>query len=128
VGLWVEVEYLLDELIESELPLQESVLISVINVCRSQQQQAQQGQWSSTNRNAAAEQEVDDSSISLWSHATDTEKQAVTKSQVQWARALWLVQRYGLKTGLFQAPMSNLHAFMCRYMCALRVCHALTVV
>jgi pentatricopeptide repeat protein len=82
VGLWEELENLLDELVEAGLA-QESVLISVINACRSPH---------STQLDKKPATDVD---RILWSHYPAD----MAPAEDRWARAVWLVKRYGKRIG-----------------------------
>ena len=82
-GMWDQVELLLNEMIFLGLPLQESILISVINVCR---------------MSAISNLPVynSNSSTSPHSHIKSTILLPLSSSQnsKDWTRAVWLVEKW----------------------------------
>lgn len=116
--MWHEVEILLDEMEAFGIPLQESVVISVLNVCRGQSAAIKSNMESSSGSGSGSGAEFDlsmrgsesigitSSSPTSSSSQTSFSAQSSTyivndmRSKVttcQWARTLWLIENYGLR-------------------------------
>lgn len=92
--MWHEVEILLEEMQAFGIPLQESVMISILNVCRTLLP-IQKTSDSSTTFNTYAindDSNISDDSVLL---AMNDMRSKVTSCQ--WSKTLWLIQNYGLK-------------------------------
>ena len=92
VGMWYEVEILLEEMQAFGIPLQESVMISVLNVCRTL---LPLPKTSDPSTSFNTYETNDDSSDESVLPGMNDMRSKVTSCQ--WARTLWLIQNYGLK-------------------------------
>jgi hypothetical protein len=90
--MWHEVEVLLEEMQAFGIPLQESVMISVLNVCRTLLPLPKTSDpLTSLNTYESSDDHSDDPAPS----GMNDMRSKVTSCQ--WARTLWLIQNYGLK-------------------------------
>ena len=85
--MWHEVEILLEEMEAFGIPLQESVVISVLNVCRG----SQKNQDSNSNLSSSSDT-VKSDSLSLGGNDMRTKV-----TTCQWAKTMWLIENFGLK-------------------------------
>jgi hypothetical protein len=99
--MWYEVEILLKEMEVFGIPLQESIVISVLNVCRGQYSPMDKNQFSRNLEATTIIPEIYDNlprkmdnSVALHSTVSDIRSKITT---CQWARTLWLIENYGLK-------------------------------
>ena len=114
--MWHEVEILLDEMEAFGIPLQESVVISVLNVCRGQSAAIKSNMESSSGSGSGAEfdlsmrgsESIGITSSSPTSSSSQTSFSAQSSTYIvndmrskvttcQWARTLWLIENYGLR-------------------------------
>lgn len=95
--MWHEVEILLDEMEVFGIPLQESVVISVLNVCRGQVASPKNlDSNSSTSSNSSSSSDASHVSRvdALPPGGNDMRTKVTT---CQWAKTMWLIENYGLK-------------------------------
>lgn len=85
--MWHEVEILLEEMEAFGIPLQESVVISVLNVCRG----SQKNQDSNSSLSSSSDT-VKSDSLSLGGNDMRTKV-----TTCQWAKTMWLIENFGLK-------------------------------
>ena len=102
--MWHEVETLLDEMEAFGLPLQESVIISVLNVCRGQFASARTLDLSSYGDNNAG------NGGSVTTGSSDMRSKVTT---CQWAGALWLIENYGLRAANVTESMYTMAMDVC---------------
>lgn len=104
-GMWDQVESLLNEMISLGLPLQESILISVVNVCR----------ISSVSTNSSYTNSSSSSHISSPMALPSTQNQNLK----DWTRAVWLVDKWApLTVNLTESLFTmvnhfNIYSFYC---------------
>ena len=85
--MWHEVEILLDEMEAFGIPLQESVVISVLNVCRG----------SALSKGSVELSSGTDDDLPKGFESVPSNDMRSKVTTCQWARALWLIENYGLK-------------------------------
>jgi len=90
-GMWDQVEFLLNEMISLGLPLQESILISVINVCRmSAISNSPMYNTNITTSLPLASSYITSAVPSLPSSSSSSSSQNLK----DWTRAVWLVDKW----------------------------------
>jgi hypothetical protein len=90
--MWHEVEILLDEMEAFGIPLQESVVISVLNVCRGQSGSQKILDSNSSMSSSSSSDTLKSESLSLGGNDMRTKV-----TTCQWAKTMWLIQNFGLK-------------------------------
>lgn len=90
--MWHEVEILLEEMEAFGIPLQESVVISVLNVCRGQGGTPKTLDSNSSSSSSSSSNILKSDSLSLGGNDMRTKV-----TSCQWAKTMWLIENFGLK-------------------------------
>jgi len=89
-GMWDQVEFLLNEMISLGLPLQESILISVINVCR----MSAISNSPMSNANITTSLPLPSSHITSAVPSLPSSSSTSSQHLKDWTRAVWLVDKW----------------------------------